>query len=188
MWPGPVCTNSLFSAPTTDHPFPVLFLPHGSYVPPGAGPRPSGGAGAGGAAAQGYFSGLRAGTAGDSNGGKAASAVPSRAEISATVKAAARAAAERSGGSGAPAARASKAGGGGGSSGRDKIDRDIFAARPSRGQALGVSAGGYDVYPETGDFETYDSDDVSFVVVVFAVFHGHAFDQIGRKKARGSRG
>lgn len=124
-------------------------------------------------ATKGYFSGLRAGTAGDSNGGKAASAVPTRAEISATVKAAARAAAERSGGSGAPAARASKAdgGGGGGGGGRDKIDRDIFAARPSRGQALGVSAGGYDVYPETGDFETYDSDDVSFVVVVFAVRH-----------------
>lgn len=86
--------------------------------------------------------------------------------MSATVKAAARAAAARvSGDKGAASAsagtRGSKSGGGGGGGGgRDKIERDIFAARPSRGQALGVSAGGYDVYPETGDFETYDSDEV----------------------------
>lgn len=90
--------------------------------------------------------------------------------MSATVKAAARAAAARlAGGDGNSASRggasrassASSAGGGGGGAGdKRKIDRDIFAARPSRGQALGVAAGGYDVYPETGDFETYDSDEV----------------------------
>lgn len=83
--------------------------------------------------------------------------------MSATVKAAARAAAARVSGhknasttAQAAAAETSSSKSGG----RGKIERDIFAARPSRGQALGVSAGGYDVYPETGDFETYDSDEV----------------------------
>lgn len=128
------------------------------YVPPGSAgsvSQPSGGA------AKGYFSGLRATNAGD-NADKT-DVLPTRAEMSATVKAAARAAASRvsgdKNGTAAAAAEKSKSGGGGR---RDKIERDIFAARPSRGQALGVSAGGYDVYPETGDFETYDSDEVSF--------------------------
>lgn len=125
------------------------------YVPPGSAgsvPQPSGGA------AKGYFSGLRAPNAADS--ADKADILPTRAEMSATVKAAARAAASRVSGdrsASAAAAEKSKSGGGGR---RDKIERDIFAARPSRGQALGVSAGGYDVYPETGDFETYDSDEV----------------------------
>lgn len=134
------------------------------YVPPGSArsaAQPSAGA-----AAKGYFSGLRAANAGESNAEKTAEALPTRAEMSATVKAAARAAAARvSGDKGASAAAGtggSKSGGGGGGS-RDKIERDIFAARPSRGQALGVSAGGYDVYPETGDFETYDSDEVGLL-------------------------
>lgn len=111
--------------------------------------------------------------------------MPTRAEMSATVKAAARAAAARlasdkssvggkdataaaAGGSGRSASASgsslSAGGGGSGSAGGGKrIERDIFAARPSRGQALGVSAGGYDVFPETGDFETYDSDEVGGV-------------------------
>eukprot|EP00903_Cladosiphon_okamuranus_P018227 g16766.t1 len=111
-----------------------------------------------GAAAKGYFSGLRAANNGESGADKASATLPTRAEMSATVKAAARAAAARvSGAKGVPSA--AKSGGGGGGGGRDKIERDIFAARPSRGQALGVSAGGYDVFPETGDFETYDSDE-----------------------------
>lgn len=136
------------------------------YVPPGSArsaPPPSAGP-----AANGYFSRLRAANAGDSNADTTADALPTRAEMSATVKAAARAAAARvSGGKGAPsAAGASKSGGSGGGGGRDKIERDIFAARPSRGQALGVSAGGYDVYPETGDFETYDSDEVGCCSVI----------------------
>lgn len=99
--------------------------------------------------------------------------------MSATVKAAARAAAARlagdkssGGGKGGVAPGGlrsvtvvtSGGGGGSGSAGGGnssrRIERDIFAARPSRGQALGVSAGGYDVFPETGDFETYDSDEV----------------------------
>ncbi|CAM9253324.1 unnamed protein product, partial [Choristocarpus tenellus] len=49
-------------------------------------------------------------------------------------------------------------GAGGDESPGRRIERDIFAARPSRGQALGVSTG-YDVFPETGDYETYDSDE-----------------------------
>lgn len=98
--------------------------------------------------------------------------------MSATVKAAARAAAARLAGSdnGQGSAVSMRSGGGGGgelgagtgaSGGSSKrIERDIFAARRSRGQALGVEAGGYDVYPETGDFETYDSDEVRVLCVV----------------------
>ncbi|CAM9503278.1 unnamed protein product, partial [Ectocarpus fasciculatus] len=127
------------------------------YVPPGsagsASQPPVGAAGA----AKGYFSGLRAKNAGDSADNKA-DVLPTRAEMSATVKAAARAAAARVSGD-KKASYGPGAGETGKSGGRDKIERDIFAARPSRGQALGVSAGGYDVYPETGDFETYDSDE-----------------------------
>lgn len=114
---------------------------------------------------KGYFSGLRA--ANDVSSEKTLANVPSRAEMSATVKAAARAAAARlAGDKNPPSASASGIGGGAGlmeEGGGKRIERDIFAARPSRGQALGVSAGGYDVYPETGDFETYDSDEVSSV-------------------------
>lgn len=135
-------------------------------APPGSArsaPHPSAGA-----AAKGYFSGLRAANAGESGADKTAAALPTRAEMSATVKAAARAAAARvSGDKGVPSA--AKTGGGGGGGGRDKIERDIFAARPSRGQALGVSAGGYDVYPETGDFETYDSDEVRRLLLGFTL-------------------
>lgn len=123
----------------------------------------------------GYFSGLRA-AKDAANAGKSSSAeiIPTRAEMSATVKAAARAAALRLAASdkgnnkSAAAAAAGSAGfaggaaagAGGGAESDRRIERDIFAGRPSRGQALGVSAGGYDVYPETGDFETYDSDEV----------------------------
>ncbi|CAN0076610.1 unnamed protein product [Scytosiphon promiscuus] len=127
------------------------------YIPPGSAgsSRPSTGTGP----AKNYFSGLRATNADDKAGVKV-EVLPTRAEMSATVKAAARAAAARvsghkHGSSTAPAAAESSSKSGG----RGKIERDIFAARPSRGQALGVSAGGYDVYPETGDFETYDSDE-----------------------------
>ncbi|CAN0192163.1 unnamed protein product, partial [Hapterophycus canaliculatus] len=125
------------------------------YVPPGsAGSSSQPPSGAGGAA-KGYFSGLRA-TNADEKAGVKMEVLPTKAEMSATVKAAARAAAARVSGhkqasTTAPAAAESSSKSGG----RGKIERDIFAARPSRGQALGVSAGGYDVYPETGDFETY---------------------------------
>lgn len=113
---------------------------------------------------KGYFSGLRASkSSGASN--SATSELPTRAEMSATVRAAARAAAARLAGD-KTAGVSNGAGGVAGASGSmeegtKRIERDIFAARPSRGQALGVSAGGYDVYPETGDFETYDSDEAS---------------------------
>lgn len=101
--------------------------------------------------------------------------------MSATVKAAARAVAGRLAdgsndrGKSSSAARGGSGGGGsGGGSGTSskRIERDIFAARPSRGQALGVEAGGYDVYPETGDFETYDSDEVRACAVFFFFLSG----------------
>ncbi|CAM9911897.1 unnamed protein product, partial [Laminaria digitata] len=129
------------------------------YVPPGPGGSVSFSSDA--AAAPGYFSGLRAGAKGGdaADNGSAAASMPTRAEMSATVKAAARAAAARLAGDKSSASGGGGKGSGSGSGGGKRIERDIFAARPSRGQALGVSAGGYDVFPETGDFETYDSDE-----------------------------
>ena len=133
------------------------------YVPPGSG---ASGAGATAKGAAGYFSGLRAQKDSEASTARAAESLPSRAEMSATVKAAARAAAARLAADKKPSARGGDGGGGGGEGGT-KIERDIFAKRPSRGQALGVASGGYDVYPETGDFETYDSDEVGLLGEVF---------------------
>lgn len=126
-----------------------------------------------GPAGKGYFSGLRAAQANESD--QKAADMPTRAEMSATVKAAARAAAARlAGGDKGKASAADGGRGGAAESGSSKrIERDIFAARPSRGQALGVEAGGYDVYPETGDFETYDSDEVPGDKFVSLMFRWH---------------
>ncbi|CAN0025845.1 unnamed protein product [Discosporangium mesarthrocarpum] len=110
------------------------------------------------AAPGGYFGGLRAPKVEETPSNKDIP-FPSRLDISATVKAAARAAAARLAAASDPS---SGSGGGvrGGTAGmRGRIERDMFEARPSRGQALGVG-GNYDVYPETGDYETYDSDEV----------------------------
>lgn len=144
----------------------ILFRGNRRYVPPGsAGSAPAAGA----SANAGYFSGLRAKNARDADKGTAD--MPTRAEMSATVKAAARAAAARLAGdkntSAATNGGSSSSGTGAAAGGGKRIERDIFAARPSRGQALGVSAGGYDVYPETGDFETYDSDEVKVLVLFY---------------------
>lgn len=156
-------------------------------MPPGSGASASAAATTTPKVSTGYFSGLRAQKDGEDVRSSEAEMLPSRAEMSATVKAAARAAAARLAADKKPSSAAAPAAAGGGSSGASargpgmegggaKIERDIFAKRPSRGQALGVASGGYDVYPETGDFETYDSDEVGttlssvcFVLYVFVV-------------------
>lgn len=166
------------------------------YVPPGSGASASAAGTTTPKVTTGYFSGLRVHKDGEDVKSSGEEMLPSRAEMSATVKAAARAAAARLAADKKPSsASAGGGGGGGGASARGpgmegggaKIERDIFAKRPSRGQALGVASGGYDVYPETGDFETYDSDEVgmifclSFVVAMdYSVFFFLLMEQSSR--------
>lgn len=144
-------------------------------MPPGSGASTSAAAATTPKVTTGYFSGLRVHKDGEDVKSSASEMLPSRAEMSATVKAAARAAAARLAADKKPSSAAAAAAAGastrgpGMEGGGAKIERDIFAKRPSRGQALGVASGGYDVYPETGDFETYDSDEVSMILYLLFV-------------------